>query len=83
MPTKKTNISSRHTPFLKSNISLKHTISRNYLNKRNVIIALVVVFIVATIYLLKNQLIVATVNGEPINRLTLINQLERQAGKKM
>ena len=83
MPTKKTNISTRHTPFLKSNISSKHTISRNYLNKRNVIIALVVVFIVAIIYLLRNQLIVATVNGEPINRLTLINQLEKQAGKKV
>ena len=83
MPTKKTNISTRHTPFLKSNISSKHTISRNYLNKRNVIIALVVIFIVAIIYLLRNQLIVATVNGEPINRLTLINQLEKQTGKKV
>ena len=33
--------------------------------------------------LLRNQLIVATVNGESINRLTLINQLEKQAGKKV
>lgn len=83
MPTKKTNISKRHDPSLKSDISLKHTISRNYLNKRNVVIIIVVIFIVAIIYLLRNQLIVATVNGESINRLTLINQLEKQAGKKV
>ena len=83
MPTKKTNISVRHAPSLKSDISSKHTISRNYLNKRNVVIALVVIFIVAVILLLRNQLIVATVNGESINRLTLINQLEKQAGKKV
>lgn len=70
-------------PTKKTNISAKHTASGNYLNKRNVVIALVVIFIVATIYLLRNQLIVATVNGEPINRLTLINQLEKQAGKKV
>lgn len=70
-------------PAKKTNISLKHTISRNYLNKRNVIIALVVIFIAAVILLLRNQLIVATVNGESINRLTLINQLEQQAGKKV
>ncbi len=83
MPTEKTNISTRHTPFLKSNISSKHTISGNYLNKRNIIIVLVVIFIVAVISLLRNQLIVATVNGESINRLTLINQLEKQVGKKV
>lgn len=70
-------------PAKKTNISLKHTISRNYLNKRNVIIALVVIFIAAVILLLRNQLIAATVNGESINRLTLINQLEQQAGKKV
>ena len=83
MPTKKTNISTERMPSPKSNISSKRSILKNYLNKRNVIIALVVIFIVAIIYLLRNQLIVATVNGEPINRLTLINQLERQAGKKV
>jgi len=70
-------------PAKKTNISSKHTVSRNYLNKRNVIIALVVISIVAIILSLKNQLIVATVNGESINRLALINQLEKQAGKKV
>lgn len=67
----------------KINISKRQTVSKNYLNKRNVIIALVVIFIITAILLLRNQLIVATVNGESINRLTLINQLERQAGKKV
>jgi len=70
-------------PIKKTNISSKHTASGNYLNKRNAIIALVVIFIVAVILLLRNQLIVVTVNGESINRLTLINQLEKQAGKKV
>src|SRR3990167_6962372 len=70
-------------PTKKTNISAKHSASRNYLSKRNVIIALVVISIVAIILSLKNQLIVATVNGESINRLALINQLEKQAGKKV
>ena len=83
MPTKKTNISTERMPSPKSNISSKRSILKNYLNKRNVVIAIVVIFIVAIVYLLKNQLIVATVNGEPINRLTLINQLEKQTGKKV
>jgi len=55
----------------------------NFLNKRNIILALAVVLVLAILVLLKNQFIVASVNGESINRLTLIRELEKQAGKKV
>jgi len=36
---------------------------------------------IASLYLLKDQVLVAMVNGRPISRLTLIKRMEKQAGK--
>lgn len=50
--------------------------------KKTFIILLIIVVITAVFYFLKNQFIVAVVNGKPISRLALIRELEKQAGKK-
>lgn len=48
---------------------------------RNLIIIAIIVLIVGAILIFKNQLVVATVNGEPITRLQLIRELEKKDGK--
>ena len=68
---------------IKNKMSSRNITGGNFLNKRNIILALVVVLVLAILILLKNQFIVVSVNGESINRLTLIRELEKQAGKKV
>ncbi|MGB9706823.1 MAG: SurA N-terminal domain-containing protein [Microgenomates group bacterium] len=46
------------------------------------IAGLVVFILVTSGYLLKNELVVATVNGQPISRFTLIRELEKNSGKQ-
>ena len=64
-------------------MSSRNITGGNFLNKRNIILALIAVLVLAILALLKNQFIVVSVNGESINRLTLIRELEKQAGKKV
>lgn len=52
------------------------------LTKPLIVSLAVLVIVVGVLFSLKNQLIVAWVNGQPITRLDLIAELERQAGKK-
>lgn len=68
---------------VKNKMSSRNITGGNFLNKRNIILALAVVLVLAILALLKNQFIVLSVNGESINRLTLIRELEKQAGKKV
>jgi len=52
--------------------------------KTPIIIAAAIILILAgLIYYFKNQFIVAVVNGQPISRLALIRQLEKQSGKSV
>lgn len=51
--------------------------------KENVKKALIVLIVIFALYLLKDQLIVATVNGEPIFRWTVIQKLEEQGGRQV
>jgi len=60
-----------------------NSIRTKYFTKKNLIIVVLIIIISAVLYLSKNQLIVATVNGEPINRFTFINELEKQDGKRI
>ena len=50
-------------------------------NKKTYLIVGIVV-VAFLVYLVRNQLIVATVNGQPIDRLALISELEKQGGKR-
>ncbi len=47
-----------------------------------IIIAAVILLLVAGIFLARNYLIAAMVNGQPISRLSVISELERQGGKQ-
>lgn len=51
-------------------------------SNRTLFIGVIVVLVVLGAVLLRNQIIVATVNGQPITRLALIQQLEKESGKK-
>lgn len=53
-----------------------------FLRRPIVITVIVLAFIVGAAYLLRNFFIVATVNNEPISRLQLVQDLERQYGKQ-
>lgn len=50
-------------------------------NKKIAYIILAVILIGAIIYALKGFVIAAMVNGEPVSRLTVISELEKQSGK--
>lgn len=49
---------------------------------RLLISGLAIIILAFLLYFSRGQLIVATVNGQPISRFTLIHELEKQAGKK-
>lgn len=52
-------------------------------NKKQVAVFLAVLILAGLVYFLKGQLIVATVNGKPVWRLTLLAELEKQSGKEV
>jgi len=58
-------------------------LNKKALNKKALIALLVVFVLVATGLLLKKELVVATVNGQPISRLTLIREMEKSSGKQV
>lgn len=51
-------------------------------NKKALTIGVVVVAIAVALYFGKSLFVVAMVNGQPISRLSLISELEKQSGKK-
>ena len=51
------------------------------LSRKKAIIALIVIIVVILLVIFRNQFVVATVNGQPISRFALIQELERQSGK--
>ena len=62
-------------PLTNSPLSIK--VSRKYL-----LIGIGIVALAALLYTYRSLFIVATVNGTPISRLTLIQELEKQGGKQ-
>ncbi|MGI5827602.1 MAG: SurA N-terminal domain-containing protein [Patescibacteria group bacterium] len=53
------------------------------LKSRNFIIPVIVILLLGGFYALRNQFIVATVNGKPITRFEVIKELEKQGGKQV
>ncbi len=51
-------------------------------NKKYLMIGLVVIILAALTFYFRNFFVVAVVNGKPITRLSLIKELEKQSGKK-
>lgn len=52
------------------------------IGKRNLLLFVTIVILLALLYYFREQFIVATVNGQPIWRTTLIQELEKQSGQK-
>lgn len=51
------------------------------MSRKNFVLLLVVILLAGAVYFYKGLIIAATVNGQPIYHLTLIRELEKQAGK--
>lgn len=50
-------------------------------NRRSLILAIIVIVLVLAIYLGKSLFVAALVNGQPVSRLAIIHDLEKQSGK--
>ncbi len=50
-------------------------------NRRSIILVLLIIIAAVAVYLGKGLLIAATVNGQPVSRLAIIKDLEKQSGK--
>ncbi len=52
------------------------------LKKSYIILGVIIIVLAILLYVFRGLFIAATVNGEPISRLTVINSLEQQGGKQ-
>lgn len=50
-------------------------------NRKSLVLALIIVVVAVAVYFGKGLLIAATVNGQPVSRLSIIKDLEKQSGK--
>lgn len=84
MPKKKSKISktNHHSSKRENKDSRFEKFKATYLTKKYLTIYIIIILLLITLFLFKNQIIVATVNGEPITRFTLINELESKSGKR-
>lgn len=55
---------------------------KKYMTKRNGLIILGLIILGVLIYVLRGFFVVATVNGQPITRVQVVQELEKQNGKK-
>ena len=56
---------------------------KDKLKQPKVLIGLIVVILIVAAFFLKGLFIAAVVNGEPISRITIISELEKQGGKQI
>lgn len=61
----------------------KSSVKRLRVSKTFIIFGVLILLLAGALYFGRSYLIVATVNGEPITRLALINELEKRAGKQI
>lgn len=52
------------------------------ISKKYLIAGIVIILVAALLYTFRSLFIVATVNGQPISRLTVVTELEKQGGKQ-
>ena len=77
MPAKKIKQTSQTAPTLVSQYPIT-----NKLKQPKIFIPLIIVILVVVAFFLKGLFVVALVNGQPITRLALIAELEKQGGKQ-
>lgn len=81
VPTKKAALSSKVASSKPKTLKDVSTMISDKKNKKIAYIILAVILVGAILYALKGFVIAAMVNGEPVSRLTVINELEKQSGK--
>ncbi len=64
------------TPEVVKTIAVPH-----WVNKKNIIIAVIVLLVLALIYFFKGSLVAATVNGQFISRMSVVHELEKTSGR--
>lgn len=64
------------------NINLSKNINAKSVLKKQVIIPVIIIILIAFLYYFKGLFVVATVNGEPITSVALINEMEKESGKQ-
>lgn len=78
---KKSNVKKPASKNLPSQSSRANASSKKLFTKRNSIILLIIIITGVLVYFFKGLFVAATVNGQPVTRLELVQQLEKQAGK--
>lgn len=82
----KTQSAKSHATVLETSEKLspekRESIFSRFLSKKYVISFLILLVIAAALFLSRSLFIAATVNGQPIYRLSIIQELERQGGKQ-
>ncbi|MCL5433096.1 MAG: SurA N-terminal domain-containing protein, partial [Patescibacteria group bacterium] len=66
-----------------SNLNRKSSPILKKITSNKVILVLGILIVLAILYLKKDLLIAATVNGQPITRISVVSELESQAGKQV
>lgn len=79
--TKKAKLSSSEKPqvFPQLNKFNRESLLKN--KKTVPLIAIIIILVVALLYIFKGVFVAALVNGEPITRLSVVKELEKQSGK--
>ncbi len=84
MPVRKSKIKNQKSKLQESTgskLDNKYSI-KDKLKQPKVFIGLIVIILIAAAFFLKGLFIVALVNGQPITRLDVITELEKQGGKQ-
>lgn len=79
--TRKTTASVVSSPVSTSEKNTNKSFKR-YVTKRNGIIVLAIILLGLGLYFFKSLFIAATVNGQPISRLQVVQELEKQSGQQ-
>ncbi len=77
--TSKTSVSS---PVVEKTSTKSNSSIKQYITKRNGIILLAIFLLAFAIYFFRDLFVAATVNGQPISRLQVVQELEKQNGKQ-
>lgn len=62
---------------------IKKSNFKEIFKKRNILILLGIVIVAGVLYYFKGLFVVALVNGQPITRLAIVQELEKRGGKQM
>ena len=80
--TKKGTVLSSRSVTTQTPKNSRTSILPNRINKNYLIIGLIVIALAGLLYLSRSLFLAAVVNGQPISRLSVVSELEKQSGKQ-